>query len=225
MKLEKATRKVAEGDLDFELPSNDKDEIASLTKSFDYMRKELKKARSRRSRFLLGVSHDLKTPLTSIKGYLEAISDGLASDPFKLERYLEVINEKSEVLEERIAELIDYVQMETGEWRMKFEDVKLSRFLKGLSELYREDASVFNRKFHSRVNIPESIIVKSDKALLIRCFENLFNNAIRYTEECDLISFYTELNDGPVIIKEEFLNLSIEEQRQGENRGADSVFP
>ena len=80
-----ATRRVAEGDLDFELPAKGNDEIASLTRSFDSMRKNLKESIARRSRFLMGVSHDLKTPLTSIKGYLEAISDGLADDPEKLD--------------------------------------------------------------------------------------------------------------------------------------------
>jgi signal transduction histidine kinase len=186
--LEQATRRVAEGDLNFELSTEGKDEIASLTRSFESMRRDLKEASSRRSRFLMGVSHDLKTPLTSIKGYLEAISDGLASDPEKLNRYLSVIGEKSKALEERIAELIDYVNMETGEWKMKQKEIKLLGFFNEISALYREDASIFKRSFQADIRIPEHAYVMGDRALLLRCFENLFDNAMRYTEEGGIIT-------------------------------------
>ena len=152
------------------------------------MRRNLKESIARRSRFIIGVSHDLRTPLTSIKGYLEAISDGLAKDPEKLERYLSVIGEKSKVLEERIGKLIDYVNMETGEWRMRQEKLSLYNLLAEIAELYREDASVFKRAFHSYLNIPETLHIMGDRDLLLRCFENLFDNAIRYTREGDTIT-------------------------------------
>jgi signal transduction histidine kinase len=212
-KLERATRRIAGGDLDFELIPKGNDEIASLVRSFDSMRKNLKESIARRSRFLMGVSHDLKTPLTSIMGYLEAISDGLAEDPKKLARYLSVIGEKSYALEERIGELIDYVSMETGEWRMKQEEIELSRFFAQISELYREDASVFKRHFWSKVKIPEAVRVMADRGLLIRCFENLFNNAIRYTDEDDSISFSATLKDGgvQVVLEDSGIGISGEE--------------
>jgi signal transduction histidine kinase len=186
--LTKATGRVAEGDLDFELTAKGNDEIDSLTRSFDSMRKNLKESIARRSRFLMGVSHDLKTPLTSIKGYLEAISDGLADDPVKLGRYLSVIGEKSKALEERIGKLIDYVRMETGDWRMSQEEIDLRDFLSEIAEMYREDASVFKRTFRSDLQVPERVRTTADRALLLRCFENLFDNAIRYTGEGDTIA-------------------------------------
>jgi signal transduction histidine kinase len=198
--LEQATRRVAEGDLDFKLSTEGKDEIASLTRSFDSMRKDLKEAGSRRSRFLMGVSHDLKTPLTSIKGYVEAISDGLADDRGTLNRYLSVIGEKSKVLEERIAELIDYVNMETGEWKMKQEEIELLGFFDEISLLYRQDAVVFKRTFRADIQIPEHVCVIADRALLLRCFENLFDNAMRYTEEGGSIILSAVLTGDRVIV-------------------------
>jgi signal transduction histidine kinase len=198
--LEQATRRVAEGDLNFELSTEGKDEIASLTRSFESMRRDLKEASSRRSRFLMGVSHDLKTPLTSIKGYLEAIADGLASDPEKLNRYLSVIGEKSKALEERIAELIDYVNMETGEWKMKQKEIKLLGFFNEISALYREDASIFKRSFQADIRIPEHAYVMGDRALLLRCFENLFDNAMRYTEEGGIITLSAVLEREKVLV-------------------------
>jgi signal transduction histidine kinase len=199
-KLERATRRVANGDLDFELVPEGKDEIASLARSFDSMRRNLKESLARRSRFLIGVSHDLKTPLTSIKGYLEAISDGLADDPEKLVRYLSVIGEKSKLLEDRIGELIDYVNMETGEWRLKKETLSISDLFKEIAGMYSEDAPVFNRTFRYYDEVGEPLTVSADRALLLRCFENLFDNAIRYTKEGDTIALRVQREEGGIVV-------------------------
>ena len=123
LKLEGATRRIAEGDLDFELPARGNDQIASLTRSFDSMRRALKEEYARRSRFIMGVSHDLRTPLTLIQGYVEAISDGFAAEPDAQKKYLSIILDKTHALEAMIGELIEFVKMETGEWRMTHRDV------------------------------------------------------------------------------------------------------
>lgn len=164
------------------------------------MRRNLKDSIARRSRFLMGVSHDLKTPLTSIKGYLEAISDGLAENPAKLNRYLSVIGEKSKALEERIGELIDYVNMETGEWRMRQEEMDLSALLNEIAQMYREDASVFKRSFRYDIEPAGAVSVMGDRALLLRCFENLFDNAIRYTDEGDEIILSAHLKGDSLLV-------------------------
>ncbi len=214
-KLDKATRRIAEGDLDFELSVEGSDEIASLTRSFDKMRKNLKDSIARRSRFLMSVSHDLKTPLTSIKGYVEAILDGLAENPEKLNRYLSVIGEKSKALEERIGKLIDYVNMETGDWRMSWEEINLHDFLTHISEFYREDASVLKRTFQNDIRIPESVRVKGDRALLLHCFENLFDNSVRYTGDGDTIKLSAVLEGEEALVVFKDTGMGIEEHEMG----------
>ncbi|MDX9802048.1 MAG: HAMP domain-containing protein, partial [Spirochaetia bacterium] len=79
-RLESAVKKIADGNLDFQLEVKGSDEFAALSSSFEKMRETLKDDHVRKSRFLMAVSHDLNTPLTSIKGYLEAINDVMASD-------------------------------------------------------------------------------------------------------------------------------------------------
>jgi signal transduction histidine kinase len=113
--LEGATRRIAEGDLDFELPARGNDQISSLTRSFDSMRRALKEEYARRARFIMGVSHDLRTPLTLIQGYVEAIADGFASEPEAQKRYLSIILDKTRALEGMVGDLIEFVRMETGE--------------------------------------------------------------------------------------------------------------
>src|SRR5271157_2100494 len=107
--LEMATRRIAGGDLDFELAVRGNDRIASLTRSFDSMRLALKEEYARRARFIMGVSHDLRTPLTLIQGYVEAISDGLASEPDSQRKYLSIILDKTRSLEGMVGELIEFV--------------------------------------------------------------------------------------------------------------------
>ena len=98
------------GELDFEIEKEGKDELSLLLESFDSMRLALKEEQARKSRFIMAVSLDLKTPLTSIKGYIEAIQDGLVKDSETFNKYIGIISGKSVVLEERISSLIDFVQ-------------------------------------------------------------------------------------------------------------------
>ncbi len=185
--LEEATRRLSSGDLDFELAAHGNDELASLTRSFEMMRRSIKEESEKRSRFLMAVSHDLSTPLTSIRGYIEAIEDGLAEEPKDLKKYLDIMMDKSLVLESRIAKLIEFVRMGTGEWKSTHELVVLKDFLFGVCKAYKEDAIILKRNFSFSIDIPGDISLYLDKSLLARALENLFSNAARYTKEGDSI--------------------------------------
>jgi signal transduction histidine kinase len=198
--LERATRRVAEGDLDFELDARGNDELAALTRSFESMRRELKETRAQRARFLMGVSHDLKTPLTSIEGYVEAVRDGLADTPDKLHKYLGIIQDKAEVLRERILHLIDYVKMETGEWKLRNEEIVLGDFLGELARSFQDEFTLLGRDFSADIRLPPGLRVKGDPALLARAFENLVTNAIRHTGEHDAVSLSARARDGRVTV-------------------------
>ena len=87
------------------------------------MRLALKEEYARRARFIMGVSHDLRTPLTLIQGYVEAIADGYAAEPEAQKKYLSIILDKTRTLENMVGELIEFVRMETGQWRMTHEEV------------------------------------------------------------------------------------------------------
>jgi len=198
--LEEATSRIAQGDLDFKLKPKGNDEIASLTRSFDTMRQKLRENQAQRARFLMAVSHDLKTPLTSIWGYLEAIKDGMVKTPDMLNKYVTIIYKKSKILEDRIMQLLDFARMETGELRLKFKPIDFGNFLTEIADMYREDSSIYKREFFSELTIPENISIRGDYNLLLRAFENLFTNAMRYTEEHDSISFTAKKHDKGILI-------------------------
>jgi signal transduction histidine kinase len=149
----------------------------------------------------MAVSHDLKTPLTSIEGYLEAINDGLAKDEETLARYLGIIGDKAHMLEGRILELIDFVKMETGEWQLKAETIDAEGFFSSLCAAFSDDAQVLKRNLACRIEIPAGTVIAGDPSLLTRVLENLFNNAVRYTDEDDSIEIKTRCAAGIMYVE------------------------
>jgi signal transduction histidine kinase len=199
-RLEQATRRIAEGDLDFELNTEGKDEFASLTKSFDSMRSSLKEEIAQRARFIMGVSHDLKTPLALIEGYVEAISDGYARDPATLKKYTDIIQEKAKNLSGLITDLMNFARMETGEWKMTLKEINLKNFLEKTGKIFTEDASLLKRDFFYRLDIPEDKAVFMDERLIMRVMENIIGNAFRYTEEGGKVSLEAVTEGEKIVI-------------------------
>ncbi|MBT3271704.1 MAG: HAMP domain-containing histidine kinase [Spirochaetales bacterium] len=187
--LEKATRQIAGGDLDFELPIKGNDKLASLTRSFDSMRQHLKEEYARRSRFIMGISHDLKTPLSSISGYIEAIKDGYADSPEKLTKYVGIIDDKTDLLASRISMLIDYVKKETAEWKIDLKPVEIRPFIEELSKVFESETSLKNRVFSSSVDVRPGFFLLMDEDMVIRALENIMQNALHYSPEHSKINF------------------------------------
>jgi signal transduction histidine kinase len=189
-RLEEGTRRISAGDLDFELPvKGGGDRIASLTRSFEEMRRRVRSDAEARSRFIMSVSHDLKTPLSSITGYLDAIDDGMASEPPQLAKYLAIIRDKTGLLESRISQLIDYVKLETGEWKRSGETVTLAPFLMEAATVFATEAEVRGFTFDSAIDVPAGLTVSMDEDLIYRALENLVQNAFRYAEAGSTLRF------------------------------------
>ncbi len=199
-KIEEATRKVAEGDFEFELKAKGNDSIASLTRSFNIMRLKVKDEYDRRARFFMAVSHDLKTPLASISGYADAVLEGYAGDKETLDKYMEIIRSKTNLLSERVSHLIHFVKLETREWHASFEPVNISDFLLKLAESFEIEAGIYNYRFEYDLEISKVLNVDMDRELVTRSFENLMHNAYRYSYPESLISFSVHEKGRKIII-------------------------
>ncbi|MGA2478207.1 MAG: HAMP domain-containing sensor histidine kinase [Spirochaetia bacterium] len=200
-RLEEGTRRISAGDLDFELNAKGSDRIASLTRSFDAMRKRVREETATRSRFIMAVSHDLKTPLSSITGYLDAIGDGIASDPVQLEKYLAIIRDKAGLLGSRIGQLIDYVKLDTADWRRSREHIAIASFLDEAVTVFRLEAEARGFGFDSSIDIGGDTRVFMDGDLVTRALENLVHNAFRYGEPPSPIAFHAAEEDGRITIR------------------------
>ena len=187
--LENATRRIAEGELDLQVDVKGSNEIISLTNSLNKMRDALKEDERRRSRFIMGVTHDLKTPLALIKGYSEAIKDGMTEDSVSRSSAAEIIIEKTDQLEDMLNDLISYVHMETGEWRTKLAYINLSEFLQKLAKTSNNDVELLEHTLTQNITLPDNLTVPLDEKLAFRAFENLINNAVRYTPKGSIINF------------------------------------
>lgn len=206
------TRRVAEGELDLNVDVKGSNEITSLANSLNKMRKDLKEKELSRSRFIMGISHDLKTPLALIKGYAEAIQDGVTDDTLSSSNATEIIIDKADQLEGMLNDLINFVRMETEEWREQLHEVNLSAFLRDFTKTLSVDVDLLHHEFTSDIQLPDNLTVPMDKKLVQRALENLINNAVRYSPAGSLVRFsaalarnFVELavnDNGPGIDKE-----------------------
>lgn len=180
--LDEATRRIASGELERSVAVKGSNEITSLAASLNTMRLALKDDLARRSRFIMGVSHDLKTPLALIKGYAEAIGDGMADDIAERDRCVGIIGAKVDQLAGMIDDLMEFVRVDTSEWRGRLKTAPLAPFLRGLCRRLEADAALLERRAEVSIELPEELSVPFDERLVTRALENVVNNALRYTE-------------------------------------------
>src|SRR5690625_1562350 len=117
--LRNATRKIREENFDFAISYQENDELGDLSRAFDEMKDELKELRERqaahetdRKELIASISHDLHTPMSSIKGYVEGLQDGITQDRERFQRYISVIKNKTESLDQLIEALFQYSQLD-----------------------------------------------------------------------------------------------------------------
>ena len=178
--LDIATKEIANGNLDFSLKTTGKDSLASLARSMDSMRQRLKEEYARRDRFIMAVSHDLKTPLAVIDGYLDAFDAGLADSSKKQTEFLDIIRNKTAVLSHRIAHLIELLRMSTLEWRHTLIQTDLTAWLIETLHNFREEAAIRDKNLEIRLDLPDPSPIAMNPDMVHRLLENLLDNAWAY---------------------------------------------
>lgn len=195
-KLEEATRKIATGDLDFPTAELARGDLASLGQSLDRMRVELKEERERRDRFIMGVSHDLKTPLAVIQGYLDALADGLADTEEKRGHYIGLMRSKASLLGDRIAHLVELAKTTSGEWRHGLAESDLGAFLEETLAPLAEYCAIRAYPVDRRLSLPEPCPVAFDRDMVARVLENLVENAVAYGDPSQPITIEARVDEA-----------------------------
>jgi signal transduction histidine kinase len=199
-KLEKATSNIASGDYDTPINIEKKDSFIFLDNSLENMRIQIKEDRHQLARFFAGVSHDLKTPLSSIIGYTEALRDGMAEDKETQTKYLNIIHDKSEILVERISSLINYIRITDQGFKTTLKSRKLYPFLENFCKDVKQELDFKEINFESYINFNKEYETQFDSVLLTRALENLIDNSVKYGD-----------NSKPIIINstQDYNGLSI----------------
>lgn len=180
--LERAIVSVAAGQTDAAFSEEERSgDFGELFSAVEMMAGKLREEEERRSRFFLAVSHDLKTPLTSIKGYLEAIQDGIPQNDEEYDEYIDIMKEKADLLERRILSLIEYAVFDSGSLVNNFLPIDVYPFLQTTIKIFKKEALIRHVELQTVVDFPTDLKIKGNTKLLLRCFENLFDNAMKYS--------------------------------------------
>lgn len=201
--LVKQTEKIAKGDLtpqEQRTPAKSRNEFTDLTEHIDSMRAALLDAKRKQQRFIMGITHDLRTPISVIKGYTEALYDGVITSEEETKKSLEIINVKTSQLEEMITSLINYCTFFRDNFRRQITPHCIKKQLETFAKLAETTGRIFHRKISCNINLLESTDIPVNEQLLARALENLFGNALRYTEDDGEITITADESDECITI-------------------------
>jgi two-component system sensor histidine kinase BaeS len=177
-RLQSAAGAIASGDLSVRVEPESADEVGDLAESFNAMAGELERSRRAERSFVMSVSHDLRTPLTSIKGYGEAIADGAVTGEAAV-RAGRVIESEASRLERLVHDLLDLARLDAREFRLHEQVVDLADDLAELADSFAPRVENAGLSFHaSGVPLPPT---RTDPDRVVQVVANLLENALRYT--------------------------------------------
>ncbi|MCR4923473.1 MAG: HAMP domain-containing histidine kinase [Lachnospiraceae bacterium] len=185
--LNDAMERIADGDLDFSVRTEGTDEISTLLNNFDDMREILKVSAEEKIRYdnenrelISNISHDLKTPITSIKGYVEGIMDGVADNPEKMDRYIKTIYNKTNEMDRLLNELTLYSQIDTNRIPYNFHRINVSDFFSDCVEELGLELESKNITLNYTNELPLDTRIIADPEQLRRVISNIIGNSIKY---------------------------------------------
>jgi signal transduction histidine kinase len=188
-----AAADVAGGDYGVHVPVSGPPEVRAVAESFNQMTSEVRTAHSSQRDFLANVSHDLKTPLTSIQGYSQAIIDGAAKNP---QDAAQIIFEEAGRLNRMVVELTDLVRLEAGRLSMKSEPIDMGQLSEAIVQRLQVVAERQGVQLESQTQPMPHIAGDGDR--LAQVLTNLISNAIKFTPEGGKVQLVAQFKDGGV---------------------------
>ena len=201
--LKEGTKMISEGNLDFEINYNGDDEITEVIDNFEDMRRKLsismdqqKRYEESRKELIAGISHDLSTPLTSIKGYVSGLMDGVADSPEKQEKYLKTIYNTAEDMDRLVSELFLFSKLDLDKVPFNFERIDIGDFLSSCCEemkfTFEKDKLVIS--YTDRLEQPQNVFL--DRNQFGRVLLNIARNSVKYKKE-EVASLHVDLSMLP----------------------------
>ena len=212
--LNLAVSEVARGNFDGQINYLEENELGEFCQAFDIMRLELKDALERQSDYdksrkelITKISHDLKTPISSIKAYTEGLKDGLAKNPAMVDKYLTVIDKKTDSLVTLIDDLLQHSLQELGQMRINKQEYYSKKLLENILEPIIMQFEASPVTFTIQGELP-NVLINVDSTRLEQVIVNLVHNAKKYTAHGGSIVF-SALNEA------EYIRISVKDTGPG----------
>ena len=190
VKLRKATQNIKEGNLDFVLEVDGTDEFAELCRDFEEMRRRLKESAEEKvlldkenKELISNISHDLKTPITAVKGYVEGIMDGVADTPEKMDRYVRTIYNKTNEMDHLINELTFYSKIDTNRIPYTFSKLNVDDYFSDCAEEVGLELETRGIQLYYANYVEKNVLVIADGEQIRRVIHNIISNAIKYMDK------------------------------------------
>ncbi|MFB5674325.1 sensor histidine kinase [Paenibacillus terreus] len=204
--ISRGINQLAGGDFSHRVHIQSNDEIGDIARDINLASEKLQQAVERgdfaensKEQLVLNLAHDLRTPLTSVIGYLDFILQGKDLTADQMKHYMTIAYTKSLRLEKLIDELFEITRMNYGKLRINRKLLDLSELLTQLTE---EMYPVCEKsKLTARLEVPSQLMTSGDGDLLARVFENLLSNAVRYGKDGEYIDIRGRLDEGQVVIQ------------------------
>ena len=190
VRLKKATQNIKEGNLDFVLEVEGDDEFSELCRDFEEMRKRLKESAEEKvlldkenKELISNISHDLKTPITAVKGYVEGIMDGVADTPEKMDRYVKTIYNKTNEMDHLINELTFYSKIDTNRIPYTFSKLHVEDYFSDCAEEVGLELETRGIELVYANYVESDVQVIADGEQIRRVIHNIISNAIKYMDK------------------------------------------
>jgi signal transduction histidine kinase len=189
-----AAEAIARGEYDQRVPPQGPDEVQRVAGSFNSMAAQVKASQQTQRDFVANVSHDLKTPLTAISGWSQALLDGAADAPDERRRAAETIHDEAGRMARMVNELLDLARIESGQLQMTMRPVDLNAVM---ADVYRSQLPRAREKqIELTLDTPPIPAILADSDRLTQVFTNLADNALAYTPPGGRVRLTTRAADG-----------------------------
>jgi signal transduction histidine kinase len=211
--MSEAAKQIAGGDFEKRVRAKGHDEVSQLADSLNNMAESLDQQERGRREFISNISHDLRSPLTSIRGFVQAIKDGAAS-PAKIDRYLDIVLDETDRLSKLANDIVDLSQAEARQLAIEKSIFDINRLIRDTAMLF--ETQIIQKELNFGLSFADNQnIVSADHEKIRRVIYNLLDNAIKFTLEGGTVITETSVKDGRVwvTVRDNGVGISTEDQK------------
>ncbi len=193
LKLSAATKEIAKGNYETKVEITSKDEFGQLAEDFNLMTEEIQNSRELQRDLIANISHDLRTPLTIIKGYAESIKDITGDNKEIRDQQLTTIIEETDRLSAMVGSVMEYTKLSQSTYKLNIVQFDIADMCKDIVEMYSQKAAQEGKSIS--YSGPEQVYVFADAALIGRVIHNFVSNALVHTPENTRVGVAVKITD------------------------------